>query len=407
MISKLFGAVALGIGLAGPANSQDLAVRAERIITISGGEIQNGVILIRGGKIAAVGADVAVPEGTKVLTTKVAMPGLIESHGARGMDSANENVPVVPFVTTADGLDPVHFAIEDALRDGITTLHVIPGNSTVVGGTGILIKPVGATIDAVTFKRPSAMKLSLQPSGGRNRMAQIAELRKAFEDYDEYVKSRAENTGPRSGGAADSEFDPRQVPIREVLAGRLPVFLYCPRDSDVLNAVSLIEQRKLKATLVLGPGCRKSAPIIAKKGLQVVLDPQLIMWETDEDTDREVRHVVPLAFHKAGVPFALQVESSSLEGRSLLFQAATAVAYGVPRAAALRAVTLTPAEILGVADSLGSIEVGKTANILLLTGDPLDTLTWLDKAIIEGTVAYDRAADTRLQKLLTGKDARQ
>jgi len=389
-----------------PLSAQEtLAIKAERVIPISGPEIQNGVILVRGGKITAVGKDLPIPDGAKVLEAKVAMPGMIEAHGWRGMDSPNENVPVVPFVTTADGLDPVHFSIEDALRDGITTIHVIPGNNTVVGGTGVVIKPVGSTIDAVMVRRPSGMKLSLQPSGGRNRMAQAAELRKAFDDYDEYVRARTERPAGGRRASEEDEFDPRQIPIRELLAGRLAAFVYCPRDSDVLKAIELIEQRKLKASLVLGPECRKSAPIIAKKGLKVVLDAQVVVWETDDDTGREIRHVVPLYFHKAGVPFALQAQTGTYGSRYLWYQAATAVSYGVPRDAALRSITLTPAEILGMADRVGSLAAGKDANILLLTGDPLDTRTWVDKVVLEGSLVYDRATDSRLQKLLTGREA--
>ena len=405
MLNSLLAGLLPAILLSGAAPMQEsVAIRAERIIPISGPEIQNGIILVRAGKIAAIGKDVAIPQGAKVYEAKVAMPGMVEAHGSRGMDSPNENVPVVPFVTTADGLDPVHFSIEDALRDGITTIHVIPGNNTVVGGTGVIVKPVGATIDAVMVKRPSAMKLSLQPSGGRNRMSQVAELRKAFDDYDEYIRSRADRQASGSRREED-EFDPRQIPIRELLAGRLPAFIYCPRDSDVLKAIELIEQRKLKASLVLGPECRKSASVVAKKGLKVILDPQLVVWETDEDTGRETRHVVPLYFYRARVPFALQPQTGVYGSRYLWFQAATAVSYGVPRETALRSITLTPAEIIGLSDRVGSLSVGKDANILLLTGDPLDARTWVDKVLIEGGLVYDRATDTRLQKLLTGKEA--
>ena len=412
MTSKFIGFLALPAALAltaaGAAAQDVIVIKAARLIPISGAEVQDAAILIRGGKIEAVGRDIAIPEGARVLEAKVVMPGMVEAHGSRAMDSANENVPVVPFVSTADGLDPVHFSMEDALRDGITTIHVIPGNNTVIGGSGVIVKPVGATIDAVMVKRPSGMKLSLQPSGGRNRMAQVAELRKAFDDYDEYLRGRTERAAAGARRSADEdEFDPRQAPIRELLAGRIQAYIYCPRDSDVLKAIEIIEQRKLKAALVLGAECRKSAPIIARKGLKVILDPQIVTWETDEDKDREIRHVAPLIFHRAGVPFALLPQTGVYGSRYLWYQAATAVSYGVPRAAALRAITLTPAEILGVADRVGSIAAGKDANLLILTGDPLDTQTWVDKAIVEGKLVYDRATDSRLQKLLTGKETRE
>jgi imidazolonepropionase-like amidohydrolase len=406
--SLLFAIVPLSLTITASAQDGEvLAIRAEKIIPVSGPEIANGVVLVRGGKIAAVGKDVSIPSDAKVLEAKVVMPGMVEAHTTRGMDVANENVPVVPFVTTADGLDPVHFSLEDALRDGITTLNVIQGNSTVIGGTGVIVKPVGSNIDAVMVKRPSAMKLSLQPGSGRNRMAQIAELRRAFEDYDEYARQLTERRAEQKRrGQPEEEADPRQEALRDVVEGRLKVLIYCPRDSDVLKAIEFIEQRKLKAALVLGSECRKSAPIIAKKGLSVVLDPSIVVWETDEEKDKEIRHVVPVYFQKAGVPFAFQVQGGSYGGRYLWYQAATAVSYGVPRDVALRAITQTPAEIIGMGDRVGSLQPGKDANILLLTGDPLDARTWVDKVIVEGKQVYDRASDTRLQKLLTGKEAR-
>ena len=122
------------------------AIKAGKIITISGPDIANGVIIVRGTKIAAVGANLPIPVGATVLETPVVMPGMVEAHTSRGMDAPNENVAVVPFVSTADGIDPVNISFEDALRDGITTLQVIQGNNTVVGGTGIVVKPIGPTV---------------------------------------------------------------------------------------------------------------------------------------------------------------------------------------------------------------------------------------------------------------------
>jgi imidazolonepropionase-like amidohydrolase len=392
--------LAAGFLFAAPCRAQDsdtIAIKAGKIITVSGAAIENGVVLVKNGKITAVGKNVEIPSGAKVLETPVLFPGMIEAHTSRGMDAPNENVPVVPFVTTADGLDPLHFSFEDALRDGITTMHVIQGNATVIGGTGVIVKPVGGTVEAIMVKRPSGMKLSLSPGGGRNRMAQINELRKAFDDYDNYVQTRA-------AGPASAEPDPRQTALKDMVEGRMTAYIYCPKDADVVKAIELIDAHKLKAVLVLGTDCYKSAPLIAKKKLPVILDSQLIAWETDEDHDREIRHVLPAIFQQAGVKYAFQVQTGNEAARYLWYQAATAVKYGVPRDAALRAITLTAAEIIGVADRVGSIEVGKDANLLLLTGDPLDVKTWVDTVVLDGKVAYERKNDTRLQRLLTGKD---
>jgi len=381
------------------------AIRAARIIPISGPEIANGVVLIRDGKIAAIGANVAVPPDAVVLTAAVVMPGLVEAHGARGMDAPNENVPVTPFVSTADGVDPVGLAFEDAIRDGVTTLHVIPGNATVVGGTGIIVRPVGVTVESMIVRRPSGMKLSLLPSGGRNKAAQIQELRRAFDDYALYVEELGDRRGgQKAKGEPEEPFDPRQAAMKEVVEGRMTAYLYCPTDADVVRALEIVDKQKLRAVLVLGTECWKTAPMIARKNLRVILDPQLLAWETEPESGREIRHTIPTYFQNAGVKYALQVQPGAYAARSYWYQAAIAVSYGVPRADALRSITLTPAEILGVSDRVGSLDVGKDANLLLLSGDPLASKTWVETVIVEGKTIYERKNDARLRKLLTGKE---
>jgi hypothetical protein len=237
-------------------------------------------------------------------------------------------------------------------------------------------------------------------------MAQVAELRKAFEDYDLYVQQLTERRAEqKKNKQPEEELDAKQLAMKDLVDGKLSTFIYCPRDAEVVRAVELIEARKLKAVLVLGPDCRESAPLIARKKLPVVLDGQLVRWETDEDQDREIKHVLPSIFFRAGVKFALQTQAGSEAGRYLWHQAATSVKYGVPRDVALKSITLTPAELIGVADRVGSIEPGKDANLLLMTGDPLDVKSWIDTVLIEGSVVYERKNDTRLQRLITGKEA--
>ncbi len=398
--------ITLGIGVKN-ARAQDAitAIKAGKIITISGPDITNGVILIKGSRIIGVGTNLPIPAGATIIETPVVMPGMVEAHTSRGMDAPNENVAVVPFVNTSDGIDPVSITFEDALRDGITTMQVIQGNNTVIGGTGIIVKPLGPTVETMLVSKPSGMKLSLAPSGGRNRMTQIEEMRRAFEDYALYKKGlddrRAAN---KKAGQPEEEIDPKQAAMRDMVEGKLTAFIYCPTDAEVIRAIELVQAHKLKAVLVLGPDCYKTAPLIAKSKLPVVLDPKLVSWETEVDKDKEVRHVLPLEFHKAGVKYALEAQTGALGTRYLWFQAATAISFGVPRAEALRAITLTPAELIGVGDRLGTIETGKDANLLMITGDPLDSKTWIESVMIEGKTCYERKTDVRLQKLLSGKE---
>jgi imidazolonepropionase-like amidohydrolase len=393
--------------VASGAQEQITAIRAAKIIPVSGPEITNGVVLIKGTHIAAIGAasSVTIPDSAVVIQADVVMPGTVEAHTSRGMDAANENVAVVPFVTTADGIDPVNITFEDALRDGITTLQIIQGNNTVVGGTSIVVKPIGPTVETMLVKRPGAMKLSLAASGGRNRITQLGELKRAFEDYATYKKGLDERrAAAKKAGQPEEAIDPKQAAMQDLAEGRLKAFLYCPSDVEVLRAIEFVKAQKIKAVLVLGTECYRTAGAIAKAGLPVVLDPRQVTYETDEDQDKEIRHVLPLEYYRAGVKFALEAAPTAFGSRYLFYQAAQAVSFGVPRSAALRAITLTPAELIGVEDRVGSLQVGKDANLLLLTGDPLASSTWVDRVFIEGKMVYERKNDTRLQKLLTGKE---
>ena len=383
---------------------QKVAVKAGRIITVSGPDIAEGVVLIEDGRITAVGRDVEVPWDADVIDASgsVVMPGFVEAHTFQGMSTPNERVLEVPFVTTYDGIDPKSTFMEDSLRDGVTTMLVLPGNDTLLGGTGVVVKPVGQMVEEMLVRDYTGLKLSLQARADSSRMAHVARLRRYFAELDDYLA----NYNQRKADAEEAkkpfeeELDPKRQPVLDLRDGKIVAFVYCPRASDVAKAFELSEELKFALVPVLGPDCYKAADLLKQKGRPVIIDPQLIVWETNEDTETEEMKVVPRILADAGVKFALQRDPSSLEARYFGLQAARAVAYGVSPEEALKSVTLYPAEIIGLADRVGSIEVGKDANLLVLTGDPLDAQTWVDKVLIEGKVVYDRAKDQRLKRLL-------
>ncbi|HET6202384.1 MAG TPA: amidohydrolase family protein [Planctomycetota bacterium] len=432
--------------LAAAGAAGKVAVRAGRIVPVVGPEIRDGVILIEDGRIAAVGR--AKPEGKEPAEGKpgeppfvdvpwdatvidaaeqTVFPGMVEAHSSRGLDRPNENVPVTPFVTVLDAIDPVSFYFEDALRDGITTILVLPGNNCVIGGQGRVLKPYGRTVEAMTVKPEGGMKISVSPKSGFTRLSQMAELRKAFAELREYrerlverkrdereeekAKERKEGT-PKAPAAAggdlvqEDDVDARKRPLVDLVEGRMPAFVWCERAMDVAHAIEVARGNGFLArtTLVLGPECWKAADEIKASARPVVLDATLLHVEEDPLTGEEKRTNVPRVFHEKGIPFALQTETSALGSRYLWYQAAACVRNGIPREAALRAITLTPAEILGLGSRLGSIEPGKDANLLLLTGDPLDAQTWVDRVLLEGELVYERAKDERLRRLLEGTE---
>lgn len=390
-------------GYAGPVRKK-LAVEAGQIITITGKDVKNGVILIEDGMIKAVGTDVEIPWDAFVIEARdqVVMPGFVMAHTSSGLDRENENMPEVPFISTFDSIDPISTFFEDSLRDGVVAMLVLPGNNTLLGGTGTIVKPYGRTVEAMLIKQYTGLKISLRPSGNTSRMGQIqrfrrymSELKDYLEEYEQRKADAEEEKKP-----FDEEIDVTKQSMVDLLNNKLTAFIYCDRAADVPKAIEIQKTYKLNAVLVLSPDCYKAVDLIAKSKLPVVLDPELIVWETNEQTNEEEMKVVPMIFHKAGVKLALQTDTSQYGQRYLWYQAATAVKYGMQRQEALKSITLYPAQFIGVEDRFGSVETGKEATMLFLTGDPLDAQSWVDQVMIAGEIVYERAKDERLKKLL-------
>lgn len=404
-LSMLFLAALVTCSVAeGAAVRKKIAVKAGSIITVSGPEIKNGTILIEDGVIKAVGPKLDIPWDAFVIEAKdkVVMPGFVLAHTHSGLDRANENMPEVPFLSTFDSIDPLSFYFEDSLRDGVVAMLVLPGDQTLLGGTGTVVKPHGLTVEEMLIKTYAGLKISLWPTGSTSRMGHMQRFRRYMsdlkiymEDYEQRKADAEEDKKP-----FDEEIDIRRQSMIDLLEGKLTAFVYCARASDVPKALEIVREYKLKAVLVLHSDCYKAVGLIAKSKLPVVLSPETVVWYTNEETNEEEMKVVPEIFHKAGVKFALQSEPSQYGRRYLWYQAATAVKHGMKRTEALKSITLYPAEFIGVGDRLGSIEPGKDATFVFLTGDPLDVQTWVDQVMIGGEVVYEKAKDQRLKKLL-------
>ncbi len=420
-----------------------LAIQGAKIITVTGETIEVGTVLIRDGKIEAVGAEVDVPGEAAVIdgTGKVVMPGFIDAHNASGMSQPNEVNSIVPFLSVVDSIDPISDYFEECRRNGITTAAVVPGNSTLIGGKCAIVKTAGQYVNDMIVLRDSALKLSLRPTGGSSRMSQMARLRKELDkakkalekeaagddekpdkDASPEQKGDAEKTdgegegeesddeNGKSGGDGDdqseSSADEGLEALKLAVQGKLPVYIYCEVAMDVVAALKLVEDYGLKPIFVLGRDCHKAAKTLSDHTTTtVILDPTLVYWETDERTRTDNKIVLPEIYDQAGVKFIFQIDDSGSRrniGTSYFwYQAATTVKYGLDEAAALAALTIEPAKLLGIDNLVGSIEVGKDADLILLTGEPLDISTWVEKTIVGGEVVYDRDDDEKLERLLS------
>lgn len=442
------GALTIGVGAIGApsalAQSDDtLVIEAGRIVVDSQTEIEDGVVVIEGGRIVAVGKrdEVEVPWEADVIggPEYTAFPGFVEAYSARGMDRANERIDVAPFLDVRDSIDPINVYFQDCLRWGITTVNVQQGADCVVGGQGRLVRPVGITIDQMTVRPSYGLVLSAAPKSGLSRATQAGAMREAFGELRRYLeeivrdakdggdyarrealaqgrelegedaegrpmKSEAEWTVEGLELIPRGAIDEKQAPLLALVEGRTPAFVHCGGPHDVHLALETARTNGFLArtTLVLQPECWKAADAIAEAGVPVVHTGSLMHTETDPVTGEETETFVLEVYRDKGIPFSLSSQNSSTN--SLWYQAARAVGHGLTRQQALDAVTIDPARALGMEEHVGSLKQGRLGNVVLLSGDPLATTTWVEHVVVEGTHAYDRSKDPRNKILFEGKD---
>jgi imidazolonepropionase-like amidohydrolase len=410
-------AIALLILLHLPLISQVKAVKAKKIYTVTQGVIENGVLLIEDGKIIALGQDVKIPWNAEVLDYggKFVIPGLIEVHAARGYDLANETNPLTPFVTVLDNVDLTHEAFKTALRSGVTLMNVMPGNATILGGRGAVLKTSGWIIGDALMVPDSGMKISVSGTAIQSRMGVMAQLRRYFDETKDYLekKEKAE-AAPKEAAPQKEEMvstpmafrSPESVKyeaVADLLKGRYSAFIYCQSPSDVIRAQKLSEAYGLSSVYILGPECYKAADFIAGNKLKVVLDPDVVHFEKDPVTEKLKKVDAAAIFQAKGVEFALQSDPNNVSARDLLYQAMKLRGRGIPDETILKSVTLVPARFLGIDGQAGSLDKGKLANFAVLDKEPLDPSGKIEFVYIEGKPVYDRSIDEDLKDLADEK----
>lgn len=386
-----------------------LAIKGGKVLTITGGIIEKGTVLIDGVKIVDVGIDVEVPSDAEVINAsgKVVMPGLVEAHchigiweetiGWAGSDGNEMTDPATPHMRALDAIkaNADEGGLEAALKAGITTAQILPGSANVIGGTGVVLKTAPKTVvDEMVIRNPSGMKIAFGENPRRvygveqkkmpsTRMGVAAILREWLTKARNYMEKKER-----------FKDDPEKMPERDVklealepvLRGEIPLRAHAHRADDVATAVRIAEEFGVEMSWEHATEGHRVAEWLAEKGVPAVWGPSLTArgkWEM-----RELSFDTPKALHDAGVKFAIQTDAVGQTIAFLPICAGMAFKHGLPYDAALRAITITPAEILGVADRVGSIEKGKDADIRILDGDPPELRTKVEMVIIDGEVVY-------------------
>lgn len=395
-----------------------LAIQAGTILTPTE-TIRDGVLVVDDGKIQAMGSGIPIPEGAEVIDARdqFVLPGLIDAHCHTGLftdgvgmmhsDGNEMTDPVTPHMRAIDAIHPEDMAFQDLREAGITTIGTGPGSGNLIGGQTAAIKTRGRTIEEMLLRFPVGMKMALGENPKRvygeqkkmpsTRMGNAATLRDWLIKARNYAAKKAQHArqvaDAEAGvdGAKDPgpfEADLRLEELARVLDKEMPAHIHAHRADDIMTAIRIAEEFDLDFILIHATEGYKVADVLAEKGVVCIPGPVLF-----SRMKYELRGMTPEnagALANAGVKVAIQTDEFSAV-KYLTLNAALAVSFGMPEGEALRAITLTPAEILGVADRVGSLEPGKDADIVIFSAHPFDvTHARVERVLIEGETIYER-----------------
>ncbi len=386
-----------------------LLIQGGLVKPITGPDIENGQILIDGGKIVSVGANLTVPEGTEVFHAWgcVITPGLMDAHTHIGLDEEairwegadyNETSdPVTPNMRGIDGINPQDEAFRLALEGGVTCAVTGPGSANVIGGTFSAIKLHGDVVDDMILKDPAAMKAAFgeNPKGcygqqGRKapvtRMGVAALLRETLEKTRRYAEEIAEAEGDSD---KKRPYDAKLEAMLPVIRGEIPLKCHAHRADDMLTAIRIAEEFNIRLTLDHCTDGHLIADVLAKKGYPVLVGPSLGNKSKFELKNKTF--ATPGILSKAGLPVCIITDAPVIPLYYLALCAGLAVRDGLPEEEAWKAITINPARVAGVEGRVGSLEAGKDADIAVFTSDPLrDIQARTLQVFVNGRPVLDR-----------------
>ncbi len=378
-----------------------ILIKNGQIKTMAGDDIENGQILIDGKKIVAVGETVIAPQDVQVIDAlgKLVLPGFVEAHCHIGLDNEgmgwegrdyNEIVdPITPQLRAIDSINPQDEAFENAIKSGVTTAVTGPGSANVVGGTFTAIKLVGNRVDDMIIKDPVAMKIAFGENPKRcytalkkspqTRMAVAAELRELLYNTKKYMADKEKSD--------DNSFDMKLEAMIPVMKKEIPLKAHAHRADDIFTAIRIAREFDLDITL---DHCTDGS-LIAKE-LATEKLPAFVGPSFGSKTKIELRNKsfkTPADLHKAGVPIAIITDAPVIPLEYLSLCAGLAVKSGLEEEEAFKAITINAAQLCGIGDRVGSIEVGKDADIVIWDNNPLyDIGATVSCTIVDGKIAY-------------------
>jgi len=390
-----------------PAFQNDVVIRGGTILTVTHGKIENGSIYVHNGKIAGVGKTVNAPSSARVIDAsgKWVMPGIIDSHSHIALDDdVNEATsPITPHMMMKDAFNYDDKAIYRALAGGVTTSLLLHGSANMIGGQAVVIKhKYGLGRDELLFPgAPQSIKFASGENpkrvyGGKNqlpstRMGNFEVMRQAFTEAREYMRSWDDYEAKAKKGDKDAtppKKDLKLEALADVLRGKLLVQIHCYRADEFLTEMAIAREFGYKIRAFHHAlEAYKVADKIAANGVAIATWPD--WWGFKYEGWDGIPWNAAISMHK-GVRVALKSDSGDVT-RRLNQEAGKIIHYGVDEDDALKMITLNPAWIIGVEDRVGSLDVGKDADITIWNSYPLSSTALLDEVLIDGDVYFDRS----------------
>ena len=417
------------------ADDDSFLIRGATVHPVASAEIQNGSVLVQNGKIVGIGRNIAAPKGTRIVEGKGlhVYPGMIDSATEMGLSeigAVRESVDVGeigkfdPQLRAEIAINPSSEHIPVTRANGITSVIAMPmsagggggfgrgGGGSIITGQAALVHLDGWTWEEMEIKKSAGMGMRfpiIPPPPGRffgadfpgaktfteskkDYETELRELKEFFENARRYQKAKA---AKEKGFQTDLKYEA----MLPVLEGKEPLIVMASRERAIRDAVQFADQQKVRVIIADPRELGKMGTELKSRNIPAILGPTLAL-PLHEDDPYDAAYTLPDQFYKAGVKFAFGSFDNQF-ARDLPYQAAMAVAFGLPVDEAVKAVTLNAAQIWGVADRIGSIEEGKSADLMVTDGVPLEAKTQVKLLYIKGkTVDLDNRHKRLYEKYL-------
>jgi imidazolonepropionase-like amidohydrolase len=392
---------------AGNGTAQTFAITNARIHTMTGATIERGTVVVRDGRIEAVGAAVTVPQGVRVIdgNGRTVTPGFLDSYTSLGIveigaiagtnDAATTEDRFTAAFNVMDAINPLASPIPVTRVEGITRAIVAPGNgSSLIAGQSVLIDLGEARVAEMVLRNPAAVHVALGEAGsamaGGSRAAALMELREAFADARDFAQNRTAWQENRRRDYSLSRLDLEA--LQPVLEREIPLVITVHRASDILSVLRFAEVQNVRLVIAGGSEAWMVAADLAAADVPVIINP---LTNIPGFQNMAITFENAARLHAAGATI-LFASFDAHNARNLKQFAGNAVSYGLPHDAALAAVTSNPARVWGVSESYGTIAAGMDADLVVWSGDPFELLTNVEYVFIRGNEVEMQTRQTEL-----------